>query len=179
MDLQGGINTYTYVGNNPLRYTDPLGLAPGDSFSSPNAAAIDALNWVYSSYPKDPKEYAGTIYQNVNDQQWYATVPIRSPSIDESRPSYPPFSAGTASAYYHTHGQCTNDHVEDDYSRPSRGQLQSDTYQSWLSQMPSYLGTPGGYVLRFDPSPLPSAPGSGSVTTLQNGTCCSGESYRK
>lgn len=40
------VPTYAYAANNPLRYVDSTGLAPGDWFSSPNQAAQDALQWI-------------------------------------------------------------------------------------------------------------------------------------
>lgn len=40
------VPTYSYAANNPLRYVDATGLAPGDWFPSPEAAARDAFGWI-------------------------------------------------------------------------------------------------------------------------------------
>jgi RHS repeat-associated protein len=39
--LGGGLNTYAYVDSDPLSFVDPLGLMPGDIFSTREAAEAD------------------------------------------------------------------------------------------------------------------------------------------
>ena len=182
--LAGGINNYVYSRNNPLRWTDPLGLKPGDQFSNPQDAAIDALNWTYSQYPTSQNEYAGTIYQRLDNQQFVATDPLAG-GTTFSNPSYPNWRQGDVRAQYHTHGQCTSKNTEDDFSRPGinpktgKFERDSDTHTAWASQMPMYVGTPGGAVLLFSPNSLSDTPDAGTVTILQSGACCPGENFLK
>jgi hypothetical protein len=159
-------------------------LKPGDQFSNPQDAAIDALNWTYSQYPTSQNEYAGTIYQRLDNQQFVATDPLAG-GTTFSNPSYPNWRQGDVRAQYHTHGQCTSKNTEDDFSRPGinpktgKFERDSDTHTAWASQMPMYVGTPGGAVLLFSPNSLSDTPDAGTVTILQSGACCPGENFLK
>jgi hypothetical protein len=148
--LHGGINTYAYVNANPISFSDRLGLAPGDKFPSPQAAAVDALNWVYQTYPNSNSEYAGTIYQVGN--QYVATSPNQGAG-DTAQPSYGPGGYAAVQAYYHTHGQCDKNYDNDHFST---GYPQSDLEQAdWHLPLgvPSFLETPGGIILAYTPDP--------------------------
>ncbi len=77
-------STYAYANGDPVSFRDPFGLKPGDPFGSIQAAAIDALDWVYQTYP-NATEYAGSIYQDPSGQ-YIATNPSPG-SGDSSAPS--------------------------------------------------------------------------------------------
>ncbi|MGH7478222.1 MAG: RHS repeat-associated core domain-containing protein [Candidatus Methylomirabilales bacterium] len=59
--LDGGINTYVYVLNNPTRLIDRSGLAPGDLYPTSDSAAYDAISDA-RSLPQN-REYGGYIYE--------------------------------------------------------------------------------------------------------------------
>jgi len=164
--LWGGINTYGYVAGNPLSWIDPWGLAPGDPFGSIQDAAVDALNWIYQTYPAANWEYAGTIYNE--NGKYYATNPITQHRKGSSMPSYPKGGYRTVDAYYHTHGQCTKGmNGGDDVFSPD-DRINSDFH--FPNQVPSFLETPGHNILRYDPDPKKDL--QGPVTQIQTGCDC-------
>ena len=69
--LGGGLNTYGYVGGNPVRRVDPSGLSMEDV----DNALADAREWVYPSLPYPSKiECFGTFYWRDSEKPargWY------------------------------------------------------------------------------------------------------------
>ena len=164
--------------NTPIAATDAPQLQvlmSGKAFETMDAAAIDALHAIYQQHPNDTKEWAGTFYRDHNNQ-YLASAPKRSKYDDQSKPSYPPYpySIMDVIGIYHSHGQCTAKIAEDDFSRSKdENDPRSDVWQADLRRYPSYLGTPGGFIKRYDYDPK--RPLNGPVTTLQTGTHCPGE----
>jgi uncharacterized protein RhaS with RHS repeats len=177
--LAGGINTFAYANGSPIYWSDRLGLKPGDKFPSSNsgalqAAAVDALNWIYETYGTVNAEYAGTIYLD-SEGNYVATNPITQGQGATVQPSYPAAGYNAVQAYYHSHGKCLKNYDNDHFSH---GYLRSDLQQAdWhLPQpVPSFLETPGRMILRYDPDPKRDQ-WNGSynqhITTIQSGTDC-------
>jgi RHS repeat-associated protein len=61
--LAAGVNTYAYALANPVALNDSFGLAPGDSFPSVEAAAVDALNYISVNLDCAKSEYGGVVYR--------------------------------------------------------------------------------------------------------------------
>lgn len=167
--LNSGINTYAYARGNPVNRSDQFGLKPGDPFSSIQAAAVDALNWIYLTYPTANIEYAGTVYLDINGN-YVATNPSPG-SQNESSPSYPPGGYSQVDAYYHTHGQCTKG-MKGGNDVFSSGYPSDKAVADWHLPhgVPSFLETPGHKILRYDPDPERNQ--HGRVTQIQSGCDC-------
>jgi uncharacterized protein RhaS with RHS repeats len=165
--LGGGVNTYAYANGNPISWSDRLGLNPGDKFPTVQAAAVDALDYVYRTYPNADHEYAGSVFPS--DGGYVATNPNPG-GQSSSSPSRPDGGGDAASAIYHTHGQCAPGKDNDNFSRPDSEGMSSDTFLSTWYQLPNYLETPGGIIKRFDPDKTLNT--KGRVTTIRKGTAC-------
>jgi RHS repeat-associated protein len=176
--LAGGINTYAYAIGNPVTWSDRLGLKPGDLFPSTNpgalqAAAVDALNWVYQTYGTVNAEYAGTVYLDAAGN-YVATNPISQGQGATVQPNYGPGGYNAVQAYFHTHGKCLKNYDNDHFSHGYPSDLQQADWHLPLP-VPSFLETPGRTILRYDPDPKRDQWNGGynqHITTIQSGQGC-------
>jgi RHS repeat-associated protein len=97
------LNLYAYCNNNPLRKTDRTGLAPGDLYTSPDAAASDAMAEGNPKSIADNREYGGLICKGAN-----STVQATTPKAGAGasfNPSSVSCPVGTEKVGdYHLHG---------------------------------------------------------------------------
>ena len=99
--LAGGINPYVYADGDPINVTDFLGLAAGDPYSSPYAAALAARSDILAQVSNQTLivEYGGWIYQKSPGVYTYTT-----PRTDYYRDQVWPGRCPTeAVADYHSH----------------------------------------------------------------------------
>jgi hypothetical protein len=129
------MNAYIYARNNPVNLADAWGLAPGDLFSNPRDAAVDAIDYSFARKDRGV-EHGGWVYEK-NGKYTY-DEPF---SGSRNRVDIPyPYSA-TDAAWYHTHTPGLMDEFSAD-----------DIDISGLSGKEGYLGMPNGKILVFDPA---------------------------
>jgi RHS repeat-associated protein len=143
--FDGGINLYSYAANNPINFIDIDGLAPGDTFSSPDAAAIDAGNYLFTTKPRlwDSLEYGGWIYKT--DCGYSYTFSSGNPAnmpLDRI-----PKPSGTEYAW-HSHPDSKGAHDFSDWNDfPKTGGDKGWAYRN----VPLYLITPTNRVKLYTP----------------------------
>jgi RHS repeat-associated protein len=140
-------NPYAYVDNDPANRIDPLGLNPDDVFTTRDAAARDALNYIFSHYPQgnEDSEYVGWIYRLEGDVDPFSGEPYYSytePVPGAKRDIQPetfnqPCPGNEKTDIYHSHpGDAYN-----------VGQYSNDDYNyAAFHNYPIYLGTSSGLV---------------------------------
>jgi len=175
------MNPYAYVMNNPLRWVDPNGRAPGDPFKTANAAATDALLVANPQSITANREYGGLIYYDPTVKRYYATTPTTGTG-SSFNPGAVAIPAGTRKVGdYHTHGDYTfmlqlptlttdgtGKPVISVNNVPFRGPKATDFYDSehfsgtdktgiasdatGVPGYKGYLGTPAGTFQQYDPA---------------------------
>jgi RHS repeat-associated protein len=159
--LNGGVNTYAYVAGNPVSWIDPYGLLPGDPFGSSGEAAADALNYINPWSIILNTEYAGIIYQDPANGQYYATPPAQGGPEGNNAWSLHYPAGKTPVGDYHTHANYTNDDNcpttknkdvfnSNQFSKPDLNWR--PPFRPWTR----YLGTPSGQYLQYVPGPFSS-----------------------
>ena len=145
--------------NNPLRFTDPYGLKPGDKYPTQDAAGRDAINDINPTSIKEGKEYAGRIYKNPDGTYSY-TAPNPG-TKDSSNPGKHPDGTTNAGSY-HTHGANDLGYDNENFSDPDKNLSQGEG-------QPGYLGTPGGRTKKYTPEAGPGAGGKDATLKKSGG----------
>jgi len=160
--LQGGINTYAYAYSDTLKLTDPLGEKPGDSFPTPEAAAVDAIGYINSRSHCGTNEYAGWVYKEwslLGNKSYTYDEPTELSPTGGRMPWLPLFHG--VAAMFHTHPPIPG-YDSYNYSPPDMDAADG-------LGIPSYLGIPNGLIKRY--VPVPKKPRSGTEATVGAAAC--------
>ena len=152
--LSGGLNTYSYVGLNPITRYDVLGLKAGDCYPTANIAATNAIEDINATSIREDIEYAGWIYKTPHG--WYSYTPARR-GVQHS--SWPGPRLHGAIGDYHTHGADNPGYNDENFSVTDLNHRQFGDV--------NYLGTPSGKILKDNGSRIvevsPASEGNGDA----------------
>ena len=143
-----GWNNYAYVNNKPITCIDILGMAAGDIYPSPDAAA-EAWGKEYNGKSiSENREYSSSIYQNGDGYSYTEGIP----GNEGNTPVVNPPDGYTADSDIHSHGA-----YDPNYNSNNWGG--EDLKLAIQNGRNAYLTTPDGRLLKYNPK-------TGEITTV-------------
>ena len=119
-----------------------MGLAPNEPFPSPNAAAINAIDYYMSMSVGSKREYGGYIYQMNNQWSYAKGVPGTANEIDTTTFTEPPNGSDTVGMWHI--------HQHDGYNK-FRFSSDDETTAN-IKHIPIYLGVNDRRIKLYDPN---------------------------
>jgi RHS repeat-associated protein len=144
--LQGGINTYVYVGNTPTMMIDPTGLCECEAnkkkYSNQTSAARVAIRGINPISIRRNLEYCGNVCKDKETGKYFTTGPIVG-TVASCKPSAAPCpDCSYWVAYWHTHGGADPRFDSENFS-PGDMDFADRTH------IDGYVGTPGGMFKHY------------------------------
>jgi RHS repeat-associated protein len=171
----GDYNLFRYCHNDPLDLTDPMGLDPGDPFTSRDDAANDATRFINPTSIRENAEYGFVLYRGA-DGSFYSSKPFTNGAGNRVNVGAP----NDKSRIPNDAQRVGDGHTHGDYSRPVKdpktgkmvpqrvGSKREDEYDSDHFSGPdktraenaakkdkdyrTYLGTPSRDALKYNPA---------------------------
>jgi len=144
-DKYPGWSPYVYTLDSPLKFVDPTGEAPGDPFSSQDAAAQDFGRTYNDDSIRRDREYFTGIYKSQHNGRQSFTY--EKPTVGNTHSVVPVYRRDSRqyTAAAHTHGADNQGYDDNNFSG-------ADKNYAAGAGLDIYVATPNGSLQKYNPN---------------------------